>query len=99
MGLIDSHGFGYPLLNDYRSGRQAPMDWETRYCPNRGCPYYGRPFRQRMLVRHGATRGQKQTLGRAGGRSIALTTGTASFELDAAPALFATAICALAAGP
>lgn len=74
------------------------MDWETLYCPNRGCPYYGRPFRQGLLVKNGATRGQKQALCRACGRSIALNTSTAYFELDAAPALFETAIRALAEG-
>jgi len=50
------------------------------------------------LVKNGTTRGQKQALCRACGRSIALNTGTAYFELDAAPALFDTAIRALAEG-
>ena len=74
------------------------MDWDTLYCPNRGCSCYGRPFRQGLLVKNGTTRGQKQALCRACGRSIALNTGTAYFELDAAPALFDTAIRALAEG-
>src|SRR5215216_6409619 len=74
------------------------MDWDTLYCPNRHCRYYGRPFRQGVLVKNGSTRGQKQALCRACGRSIALNTGTAYFELDAAPALFETAIRALAEG-
>src|SRR5437660_12175739 len=72
------------------------MDWDTLYCPNRGCSCYGRPFHQGLLVKNGTTRGQKQALCRACGRSIALNTGTASFELDAAPALFDTATRALA---
>jgi IS1 family transposase len=74
------------------------MDWDTLYCPNRGCSCYGRPFHQGLLVKNGTTRGQKQALCRACGRSIALNTGTAYFELDAAPALFDTAIRALAEG-
>jgi IS1 family transposase len=74
------------------------MDWDTLYCPNRDCSCYGRPFRQGLLVKNGTTRGQKQALCRACGRSIALTTGTAYFELDAAPALFDIAIRALAEG-
>jgi hypothetical protein len=74
------------------------MDWDTLYCPNRGCSYYGRPFRQGLLVKNGTTRGQQQALCRACGGSIALNTGTAYFELDAAPALFDTAIRALAEG-
>jgi len=26
------------------------MDWESLYCPNRRCRYYGRPFLQGQLV-------------------------------------------------
>jgi IS1 family transposase/transposase-like protein len=74
------------------------MDWETLYCPNPFCRYYGRPFRQGLLVKNGATRGQKQALCRACGRSVALNYGTAYFELDADPAIFETAIRALAEG-
>ena len=29
------------------------MDWESLYCPNRRCRYYGRPFLQGQLVKHG----------------------------------------------
>jgi IS1 family transposase/transposase-like protein len=74
------------------------MDWETLYCPNPFCRYYGRPFRQGLLVKNGATRGQKQALCRACGRSVALNYGTTYFELDADPAIFETAIRALAEG-
>lgn len=74
------------------------MDWETLYCPNPFCRYYGRPFRQGLLVKNGATRGQKQALCRACGRSVALNYGTAYFELDADPAIFELAIRALAEG-
>jgi len=74
------------------------MDWETLYCPNPFCRYYGRPFRQGLLVKNGATRGQKQALCRACGRSVALNYGTAYFELDADPLIFETAIRALAEG-
>lgn len=74
------------------------MDWETLYCPNPFCRYYGRPFRQGLLVKNGAARGQKQALCRACGRSVALNYGTAYFELDTDPAIFETAIRALAEG-
>jgi IS1 family transposase/transposase-like protein len=74
------------------------MDWETLYCPHRACPYYGVPFHQGRLVKNGSTRGQKQALCRACGRSVALNYATAYFELDAAPAIFETAIRALAEG-
>jgi IS1 family transposase len=74
------------------------MDWETLYCPNPFCRYYGQPFPQSLLVKNGATRGQKQALCRSCGRSVALNFGTAYFELDADPAIFETAIRALAEG-
>lgn len=74
------------------------MDWETLYCPNRACSHYGRPFWRSWLVKNGSTRGQKQARCQACGRSIALTYGTAYFDLDAEPALFDTVIRALAEG-
>jgi IS1 family transposase len=74
------------------------MDWETLYCPNRACRYYGKPFGQGLLVKNGATRGQKQALCRACGRSIALNYGTAYFELDSDPAIFEMTTRALAEG-
>ena len=74
------------------------MDWETLYCPNRSCRYYGKPFPHSLLVKNGATRGQKQALCRACGRSVALNYGTAYFELDSDPAIFETTIRALAEG-
>jgi hypothetical protein len=74
------------------------VDWETLYCPNRYCRYYGRPFHSGLLVNNGATRGQKQALCRACGRSVALNDGTAYFDLDAFPTIFETALRALAEG-
>ncbi len=74
------------------------MDWETLYCPNRACRCYGKPFRQGLLVKNGATRGQKQALCRACGRSVALNYGTAYFELDSDPAIFEMTVRALAEG-
>src|SRR5436305_6539042 len=58
----------------------------------------GAHFTRGLLVKNGTTRGQKQAQCRACGRSIALNTGTAYFELDAPPMLFETAIRALAEG-
>jgi IS1 family transposase/transposase-like protein len=74
------------------------MDWETLYCPNRACSHYGRRFWRSLLVKNGSTRGQKQARCQACGRSVALTYGTAYFDLDAEPALFDTVTRALAEG-
>jgi len=74
------------------------MDWETLYCPNRCCRCYGRPFRQSALIKNGASRGHKQALCQACGRSVFLRYGTAYFELEADPVVFEMAIRALAEG-
>jgi transposase-like protein len=74
------------------------MDWETLYCPNRHCRYYGLPFRQALLVKNGSSHGHPQAWCRACGRRIALTYGTAYFDLNADPAIFELAIRALAEG-
>jgi IS1 family transposase len=74
------------------------MDWETLYCPNRSCAYYGLPFEQALLVKNGSSHGHKQALCRACGRRIALSYGTAYFDLNAEPAIFELAIRALAEG-
>jgi IS1 family transposase/transposase-like protein len=74
------------------------MNWETLYCPNRCCPAYGVPFHQSMLVKNGTSHGQKQALCRACGRSVTVRYGTAYCDLNAAPAIFETAIRALAEG-
>jgi len=74
------------------------MDWKTLYCPNRACRCYGKPFPHSLLVKNGATRGQKQAVCRACGRSIALNYGTAYFDLDSDPAVFEMTIRALAEG-
>src|SRR6266542_4057061 len=74
------------------------MDWETLYCPNRHCRYYGLPFRQAMLVKNGSSHGHPQAWCRACGRRTALTYGTAYFDLNAEPAIFELAIRALAEG-
>ncbi len=74
------------------------MDWETLYCPNRDCRYYGVPFAQSRIVRNGAYKGQKQGLYQACHRSISLRYGTAYFGLESDPALFETAVRALAEG-
>jgi transposase-like protein len=74
------------------------MDWETFYCPNPVCPFDGVRCGESQLVKHGTTRGQRQALCRAGGRSIALTYGTPYFDLQHAPALLEVAMRALAEG-
>jgi IS1 family transposase/transposase-like protein len=90
--------FGYPRLSSSRAERRDTMDWATLYCPNRACSHYGRRFWRSLLVKNGSTRGQKQARCQACGRSVALTYGTAYFDLDAEPALFDTVTRALAEG-
>jgi IS1 family transposase/transposase-like protein len=80
------------------AARQDAVDWETLYCPNRFCRYYGRPFHASLLVKNGSTRGQKQARCRRCGRTVALTYRPAYFDRDAEPADFETAIRALAEG-
>src|SRR6185295_7301781 len=99
MKLVACILFGYPRLSSSRAERQDTiMDWETLYCPNRACSHYGRRFWRSLLVKNGSTRGQKQARCQACGRSVALTYGTAYFDLDAEPALFDTVTRALAEG-
>lgn len=74
------------------------MDWESLYCPNRCCRYYGIPFRHGLLVKNGASHGQPQALCRACGTSVSVRYGTAYCELDAEPVIFETAVRALAEG-
>jgi len=49
------------------------MKWETLYCPNRSCHYYGRPFNQGLLVKNGSSHGKKQALCHSCGRRVSLT--------------------------
>jgi transposase-like protein len=74
------------------------MNWDTLYCPNRCCQFYGVTFEQSWLVRNGSSRGQKQALCRACGSSVALRYGTAYLGLDADSSIFETAFRALAEG-
>jgi hypothetical protein len=74
------------------------MDWESLYCPNRRCRYYGRPFLQGQLVKHGSSHGQKQALCRACETSVSIRYGTAYLDLHADPPIFETAVRALAEG-
>ena len=74
------------------------MDWETLYCPNQHCRYYGVPFPQSRIVRNGTYRGQPQGLCQACHRSISLRYETAYFGLESDPVLFETAVRALAEG-
>jgi transposase-like protein len=74
------------------------MDWESLYCPNRSCRYYGVPFAQSQIVRNGTYRGQKQGLCQACYRSISLRYGTAYYGLESDPTVFEMAVRALAEG-
>lgn len=74
------------------------MDWETLYCPNNKCRYYGIPFRQGKMVKNGTSYGQPQALCKGCGSSVALSYGTAYYGLESNPAIFETAVRALAEG-
>lgn len=74
------------------------MDWETLYCPNARCVYYGIPFKRSLLVRNGTSRGYPQALCKACGSSVSMRYGTAYLNLEADPAIFETAVRALAEG-
>ena len=76
----------------------AWVNWETLYCPNVYCRCYGKPFGLGLLVNNGTRYGQPQALCKAWGSSIALRTATAYYGLDADPAIFETAVRALAEG-
>lgn len=74
------------------------MEWETLYCPNRRCRFYGDPLPQSRLVKNGSSHGQPQALCRACGQSVTVRYGTAYWDLNAEPAIFEMAIRALAEG-
>lgn len=74
------------------------MNWETLYCPNNSCKYYGRRFEQGFMVKDGSSHGIKRALCRGCGRKIALTYATAYFDIEAEPAIFEMAVRALAEG-
>lgn len=38
------------------------MDWNTLYCPNKRCKYYGIPFQSGKMVKNGSSYGQPQAL-------------------------------------
>ena len=74
------------------------MDWTSLYCPHRRCRYYGVPFYEGRMVKNGSSCGQKQALCQACGGSVSMRYGTAYLGLEADPALFETAVRALAEG-
>lgn len=74
------------------------MEWETLYCPNGRCEYYGKPFKIGWLVRNGSSRGEPQARGQACGSTVTLSYGTAYYGLEADPAKFETAVRTLAEG-
>ena len=74
------------------------MDWETLYCPKRHCHGYGKPFSQGYLLKNGTSRGQPRAWCKACEASVVLSYGTAYYGLEADPAIFETAVRALAEG-
>ena len=59
------------------------MDWESLYCPNSRCRYYGIRFSQGLMVKNGSSHGQKQALCKACGSSVSLRYDTAYMGLEA----------------
>ena len=74
------------------------MDWESLYCPNSRCRYYGIRFSQGLMVKNGSSHGQKQALCKACGSSVSLRYGTAYMGLEADPSIFEIVVRALAEG-
>ena len=74
------------------------MDWESLYCPNRYCRYYGISFHQGRMVKNGTGHGYQQALCKGCGSSVSMRYGTAYLGLEADPAIFETAVRALAEG-
>ena len=74
---------------------ECEMDWESLYCPNRRCQYYGRPFFQGRLVKYGSSHGQKQALCGAYETYVSIRYGTAYLDLHTDSAIFETAVWAL----
>src|SRR5262249_40842926 len=66
--------------------------------PSRHCRGYGKPFSHGYLVKNGSSRGQPRARCKACGESVVLRYGTAYYGLDADPAIFETAVRALAEG-
>ena len=73
------------------------MDWETLYCPKRHCHGYGKPFSQGICLRT-VPAGQPRAWCKACEASVVLSYGTAYYGLEADPAIFETAVRALAEG-
>src|SRR3972149_3139282 len=66
------------------------MDWNTLYCPNKGCQYYGIPLQCSKMVKNGSSYGQAQALCRGCGGSVALSYATAYYGLESELAIFET---------
>ena len=74
------------------------MEWETLYCPNKRCRYYGLPFQQGTMVKNGSSYGQPQALCKGCGSSVALSYATAYYGLESDRTIFEMAVRALAEG-
>lgn len=78
--------------------KDTKMDWNTLYCPNKSCKYYGMRFQPGQMVRNGSSYGQPQALCKGCGSSIALSYATAYYGLESDHTIFETAVRALAEG-
>jgi len=85
-------------MEQYSFIEEDKMDWESLYCPNRHCRYYGILFYQGQMVKNGSSHGQKQALCKGCGQYVSMKYATAYLDLHADPAIFETAVRALAEG-
>lgn len=74
------------------------MDWDTLYCPNRYCRYYGIAFEQGRMVKNGSSHGSPQALCKVCGQRVSIRYGTAYMNLHTDPMIFEMGIRALAEG-
>jgi IS1 family transposase/transposase-like protein len=74
------------------------VNWESLYCPNQNCKYYGIPYGKARLGKNGTSYGQKQAQCKECGTSVSIRYGTAYYRLKAEEGTFETAIRALAEG-
>jgi hypothetical protein len=53
--------------------KDTKMDWNTLYCPDKCCRYYGIPFQPGKMVKNGSSYGQPLALCRGCGSSVSLS--------------------------
>lgn len=74
------------------------MNWESLYCPNQRCKYYGIVYDKGRLGKNGTSHGKKQAICKECGTSVSIRYGTAYHGLKAEERIFEIAVRALAEG-